>query len=66
MHDDDDWKAAEAALERARRLPGGAERIEALRHAGKLRFAADRKRHKKEQRDPGRPSKFAFIRSDDP
>jgi hypothetical protein len=64
MHDDDDWEAAEAALKRARSLPGGAERVEALRQAGKLRFVADRKRYKKEQRDHGRPSKFAFIRSD--
>ena len=54
---DDDWKAAEAALEKARSLPGGTERIEALRHAGKLRFAADRKRHKKEQRESVRTSK---------
>ena len=41
---DEDWKAAEKALEAARRLPGGAARIEALRHAGRLRFDADRKR----------------------
>ena len=52
MHDyDDDRRAAEAALEKARRLPGGPERIEALRHAGRLRFAADRKHHKTEQDD---------------
>jgi hypothetical protein len=65
MHDDDDdWRFAEAALEKARSLPGGPERIEALKQAGKLRFAADKRRHKKEQRDPGRPSKF--VRSGDP
>jgi hypothetical protein len=29
MNGDDDWKVAEAALEKARGLPGGAERIEA-------------------------------------
>jgi hypothetical protein len=53
LHDDNDsdWKAAEAALEKARSLPGGPERIDALRRAGKLRFAADRERHKKEQRE---------------
>ena len=42
--EDDDWKAAEAALEAACRLPGGAERAEALKHAGRLRFDADKKR----------------------
>jgi hypothetical protein len=42
--EDDDWKAAESALEAACRLPGGTERIEALKHAGRLRFDADRKR----------------------
>lgn len=46
---DDDRRAAEAALDKARRLPGGPERIEALRYAGRLRFAADRKQYKKEQ-----------------
>ena len=61
MSDDDDWKAAVAALEKARSLPGGTERIEALRYAGKLRFAADRERYKKEQREfktksPTRPA----------
>jgi hypothetical protein len=35
---DADWKAAEAALEKARRLPGGPERIEAPQYAGKLRL----------------------------
>jgi len=49
--EDADWKAAEAALEAACRLPGGAARIEALKHAGRLRFEADRKRLAKE---PGR------------
>jgi hypothetical protein len=48
--EDADWKAAEAALEAARRLPGGAARIEALKHAGRLRFDADRKRLAKEPR----------------
>jgi hypothetical protein len=49
-NDDDDWKAAEVELEAARRLPGGAERIEALRRAGRLRFDADRRRLAKEER----------------
>jgi hypothetical protein len=51
--DDDDWKVAEAALEKARGLPGGAERIEALRQAGRLRFEANKKRQKDEKRHPG-------------
>jgi len=64
MRDEDsDWKAAEVALEKARLLPGGPARIEALREAGKLRFAADRRRQANEP--PGRPSKFAFIRTSD-
>jgi len=50
---DDDWKAAELALEAARRLPGGAARIEALKQAGRLRFDADRKRQNKEIRQHG-------------
>jgi hypothetical protein len=41
---DEDWDAAEAALEAARRLPAGAERFEALKKAGQLRFDADRKK----------------------
>ena len=58
MHDDDDdWKAVEAALERARRLPAGPERIEALRRVGKIRFVADRRRHKREQLAIERASK---------
>jgi hypothetical protein len=51
--DDNEWKAAEAALEAARRLPGGAARIEALRQAGRLRFDADRKRLNKEIQQSG-------------
>jgi hypothetical protein len=62
MRDDDDWKDAEAALAKARSLPSGAERIEALRYAGKLRFAADKRRYKKEQHEHRRPSKFAVHR----
>jgi len=51
--EDADWKAAEAALVAACRLPGGAARIEALKHAGRLRFEADRNRQKKEARQHG-------------
>jgi hypothetical protein len=46
--EDDDWKAAQRALEEACLLPGGPVRIEALKHAGRLRFDADRKRLAKE------------------
>ena len=44
MNGDDDWKVAEAALEKARCLPGGPECIEVLKQAGQLRFEADRNR----------------------
>ena len=59
MDDDVDWKVAEAALEKARSLPGGAERIEALKQAGRLRFDADRKLLAKETKrlSPGRDLK---------
>jgi hypothetical protein len=53
LDDDEDWKAAEKALEAACRLPGGSERIEALKHAGRLRFYADRKRLAKENMQRG-------------
>ena len=58
--DDEDWKAAEAALEAACRLPSGAARIEALKHAGRLRFDADRKRLAigAKRMSPGRDSKY--------
>ena len=41
---DEDWKAAVKALEAACRLPVGRDRIEALKHAGRLRFYAHKKR----------------------
>ena len=41
---EEEWQAAQAALEAAQRLPGGAERFEALRHAGQLRYDADKRR----------------------
>ena len=58
MNGDDDWKVAEAALEKARGLPGGAERIEALKQAGRLRFEADRISQKKEVRQYGPSSRL--------
>jgi len=41
---DEDWKAAQRALEAARLLPVGRARIAALKHAGRLRFYAHKKR----------------------
>ena len=38
------WQLAQQALEEARLMPGGPERIEALKRAGKLRFEADKLR----------------------
>jgi hypothetical protein len=42
--DEDEWEAAQAALEAARQLPASAERFEALKKAGQLRYEADKKR----------------------
>lgn len=39
-----EWVAAELALAEARRMPGGAERYEALKRAGRLRLRAERLR----------------------
>jgi hypothetical protein len=36
------WRAAEEALAEARRMPGGRERHEALKRAGRLRLHAQR------------------------
>ncbi len=47
----EDWKAAEAALEAARRLPAGAKRFEALKKAGQLRYDADQKRARETEPD---------------
>jgi hypothetical protein len=46
-NEDDDWKAAEKALEEARGLKGS-QRIEALKRAGQLRYDAHRKLREKE------------------
>jgi hypothetical protein len=42
---DEEWDVAQAALEAARQLPAGAERFEALKKAGQLRYEADKKRN---------------------
>jgi hypothetical protein len=39
------WESAQKALQLAQELPPGAERIDALRQAGKLRFEASKLRH---------------------
>lgn len=44
------WIDAQAILASARGMPAGAERIEALRRAGKIRFEADKLRQQKEAR----------------
>jgi len=41
---EEEWAAAEAALADARKMPSGAERIEALKKAGQLRHEADKRR----------------------
>ena len=46
--DEEDWKAAEAALDAAREMPSGAARIKALKKAGQMRFEADRRRREQE------------------
>ena len=51
---DQDWVAAEKALEAARRLPAGGDRIAALRHAGRLRFYAHKKRLPQDAKQDGR------------
>jgi len=38
------WESAQKALEEAQRLPGGPERIDALKRVGKLRLEASKLR----------------------
>lgn len=38
--DNQDWAEAQAALAAAQAMPGGPERIEALKRAGRMRFHA--------------------------
>jgi len=52
----DGWNEAEAALAAAQQMPGGPERIAALKKAGQLRFAADERR--RAIRDQERASKL--------
>ena len=41
-----EWEAAEEALKAAQNMPGGPERIAALKKAGQMRFDAfEKKRH---------------------
>lgn len=44
-----DWDRAQDALQAARDLPVGAERAEALRKAGQMRFLADKQRQSMEK-----------------
>ena len=41
---EEEWRAAQAALNDAQKLPGGPERFEALKRAGQLRYEADQRR----------------------
>jgi hypothetical protein len=52
----DGWDQAEAALAAAQQMPGGPERIAALRKAGQLRFRDDERR--RAIRDQDRASKL--------
>jgi hypothetical protein len=40
---ENEWEAAEEALKAARKMPGGPERIAALKKAGKMRFDASKR-----------------------
>jgi hypothetical protein len=54
------WVAAEAALAAAQQMPGGRERIAALKEAGLLRFEADERR--RAIRDQEHASKLDLAR----
>lgn len=47
---DEEWRAAEAALTAARKIPVGPERIEALKRVGQLRYEADKRRRSNENK----------------
>jgi hypothetical protein len=47
-----EWEAAEEALKAAQKMPGGPERIAALRKAGQMRFEAFEKKRHFEERGP--------------
>ena len=57
--EDEDWRVAEMALAAAQKMPGGPERINALRQAGRLRFEADRRRRVREATSDGAGSSSA-------
>jgi hypothetical protein len=56
----DGWNEAEVALAAAQQMPGGPERIAALKKAGQLRFRADERR--RAIRDQERVSKLELDR----
>jgi hypothetical protein len=58
--EDDGWRAAEAALAAAQQMPGGPERVAALKKARQLRFTADERR--RAIRDQERASKLDLQR----
>jgi hypothetical protein len=58
--EDNRWAAAEAALAAAQQMPGGPERVAALKKAGQLRFRADERR--RAIRDQERASKLELER----
>ena len=56
----DGWAEAEAVLAAAQQMPGGPERVAALKKAGQLRFRADERR--RAIRDQERMSKLELDR----
>ena len=46
---EEEWRAAQAALNDAQKLPRGPERFEALKRAGQLRYEADQRRRSIEE-----------------
>jgi hypothetical protein len=58
------WQAAQIALNDAQKLPGGPERIEALKRAGRLRYQADQRRRSVEE-EIDRNKKLARTGSED-
>jgi len=46
---EEEWQAAQAALNDAQKLPGGRQRFEALKRAGQLRYEADKRRRSIEE-----------------
>ena len=49
---EEEWEAAQVALNDAQTLPGGPERVEALKRAGRLRYKADQRRRSVEEESP--------------